>query len=136
MQRKLPYYMAFPTPSIFGDEKVEERDLEYLRSLYPYTIKKVLFFVEAECDDLEYEGSMIYDEYPDQLQLHMICDRICDKVRSAGSDEWMMEDEMEMQQRGRRRRYDDPLRGMVQVLLSHELLRRRRDRRRRRNRFY
>ena len=81
MNPKLPYYMAYPMPLAYDDERIERRDYEYMRSLYPVMAKRVLPYVEEECDRMEYQCSMMYDEYPDKLQLRMMCDRIYDNVR-------------------------------------------------------
>ena len=80
MNPKLPYYMAYPMPLAYDDEKVERMDFEYMKSLYPSAAKKVLPYVEDECDRLEYQCSMMYDEYPDKLQLRMMSGRIYDNV--------------------------------------------------------
>ena len=81
MNPKLPYYMAYPMPLAYDDEKIERRDFEYMKSLYPSMAKKILPYVEDECDRMEYDCSMMYDEYPDKLQLRMMCSRIYDNVR-------------------------------------------------------
>lgn len=81
MNPKLPYYMAYPMPLAYDDEKIERRDYEYMKSLYPSMAKKVLPYVEEECDRMEYQCSMMYDEYPDKLQLRMMGNRIYDNVR-------------------------------------------------------
>lgn len=81
MNPKLPYYMAYPMPLAYDDEKIERRDYEYMKSLYPGVAKKVLPYVEDECDRMEYQCSMMYDEYPDKLQLRMMGNRIYDNVR-------------------------------------------------------
>ena len=73
MDYRLPYYMAYPMPLQYDDERIEHYDFEYMKSMYPQTAKKVLPYVEDECDRMEYEGSMMYDEYPDQLQLRLMC---------------------------------------------------------------
>ena len=85
MNSKLPYYMAYPMPLAYDDERMERRDYEYMKSLYPDTAKKVLPYVEEECDRNEYPCSMIYDEYPDRFSLRMMCNRIFDKVVSQRS---------------------------------------------------
>lgn len=82
MNSKLPYYMAYPMPLAYDDEKIERRDFEYMKSLYPSAAKKILPYVEEECDRMEYECSMMYDEYPDKLQLRLMCARISSNVRS------------------------------------------------------
>ena len=61
MNPKLPYYMAYPMPLAFDDEKIERRDFEYMKSLYPSMAKKILPYVEDECDRLEYDCSMMYE---------------------------------------------------------------------------
>ena len=84
MMQKLPYYMVYPMPFVYDDERIEERDMEYMKSLYPDAAKRILPYIEEECDRLEYQCSMIYDEYPDQLQLRMMCKRICENVKKLG----------------------------------------------------
>ena len=88
MEGKLPYYMVYPMPFIYDDERLDRRDYEYMRSLYPDTAKRVLPYVEEECDRCDGPDSMIYDEYPDQLQLRLMSGRIYDRVsggaRTAG----------------------------------------------------
>ena len=77
---KLPYYMAYPASVLFDDSKREEWDYEYLKSMYPELAKKILPYVEEECERMDYEESMIYDEYPDKLQLRLMCSRIYRKL--------------------------------------------------------
>ena len=43
--------------------------------------KRILPYVEEECDRMEYENSMVYDQYPDKLQLKMMSRRVYDNVR-------------------------------------------------------
>ena len=129
MEHRLPYYMAYPMPMQYDDERMERRDFEYMKSMYPIAVKRLLPYVEEECDRMSYEGSMIYDEYPDQLQIYMMCNRICDRVRK----EKVKDDtQMEMQVV----HSDENLRDLIQLLLFQELFRRRTMHRRRRRRFY
>ena len=123
MEKHIPYYMAYPMPLLFDDERIEQRDFEYMKSMYPEMARKLAPYVEEECDRMEYEGSMIYDEYPDQLQIHLMCGRIYDKVKKmedvqedAGEKNW--------------------LRALIQVLLFHELYQRRRHHCNMRKQFY
>lgn len=129
MEYRLPYYMAYPMPLQYDDDRIERRDFEYMKSMYPMAVKRILPYVEEECDRMSYEGSMIYDEYPDQLQIHMMCNRIYDKVKNQKPSN---DAEMEMQVSGR----DERLRDLVQILLFQELFRRRSSHRRNRRRFY
>lgn len=111
MDKKLPYYMAYPMPLLYDDERVDRRDFEYIKSLYPATAKRILPYVEEECDRMEYDCSMMYDEYPDKLQLLLMGKRIYDKAEKEEENpgEW--------------------LRDLVQVMLYQELYKRRSDRR-------
>ncbi len=111
MEKKLPYYMAYPMPLLFDDEKIDRRDFEYMKSLYPETAKRLLPYIEEECDRMEYDCSMMYDEYPDKLQLLIMGKRIYDKAKQKEEEpgEW--------------------LRDLIQVMLYQELYKRRSDRR-------
>ena len=75
MDEKLPYYMAYPMPLLYDDERQNQRDYEYMKSVYPGTAKRLMPYIEEECDRLEYMGSVMYDEYPDRLQLLLLCRR-------------------------------------------------------------
>ena len=129
MNEKMPYYMAYPVPFSYDDERTERRDIEYLRSMYPDIPKRLLPYVEEECDRMEYANSMMYDQYPDKLQLKLMCSRICDNA--GGHERFCTEGDadggkMEAQS----------LRDLVEVILYQELYRRRCDHRRRCRRFY
>lgn len=129
MEYRLPYYMAYPMPLQYDDERIERRDFEYMKSMYPITVKKILPYVEEECDRMSYEGSMIYDEYPDQLQIRLMCNRIYDKVKKMKP---YSDKEMEMQVS----RNDDWLKDLIQIMLFQELFQRRNRHRRNRRIFY
>jgi hypothetical protein len=133
MDYKLPYYMAYPMPFEYDDERKERQDMEYMKSLYPNAVKRILPFVEDECERMEYEGSMIYDEYPDMLGIRLMCNRICERVEAMDRRD-DIEDELEMQQNRWNNRRD--IRDIVEVLLLNELMKRRNEHRRRRRRFY
>ena len=118
MYEKLPYYMAYPMPFSYDDDRTERLDAEYMKSLYPDISKRLLPYVEEECDRLMYEGSMIYDEYPDPLQLRLACRRVFERA-SEGEEKpgaWM--------------------RDLIQVMTYQEILRRRSEHRSRRRKFY
>ena len=130
MDYRLPYYMAYPMPLQYDDERIEQRDFEYMKSMYPETAKRLLPYVE-------YEGSVVYDEYPDQLQMRMMCRRIYDRVKELDGIE---PEEMQMEAQEhmgiRRRRKEDWLGDMIQIMVYQELFRRRCDHRKCRRNFY
>lgn len=125
--------MMYPMPFEYDDERKERQDIEYMKSLYPNTVKKILPFVEDECERMEYEGSMIYDEYPDVLGIRLMCNRICERVEAMDRRE-DIEDELEIQQKKQNNR--ENIRNIVEVLLLNELMKKRNEYRRRRRRFY
>ena len=93
MENKLPFYMAYPVPMLYDDDRNARRDYDYMKSIYPDAAKRVLPYIEEECDRMEYDGSMMYDEYPDRLQLRLMCRRIYDKAEKEENDPgtWLMD---------------------------------------------
>ena len=77
MEQKLPYYMVYPVPVLFDEERQSRRDLEYMKALYPDAAKRLTPYGEEECDRLMYAGSVIYDEYPDRWNIERSCGEIC-----------------------------------------------------------
>lgn len=118
MDNRLPYYMAYPMPLVFDDERASRRDLDYMKSLYPAAAKRLIPHIEDECDRLEYEGSIMYDEYPDQLQLRLMCGRIYDRAsqEEESPGQW--------------------LKDLIQVMAYQELCRRRSEHRSLRKKYY
>lgn len=80
-RKSLPFYMTYPgvgtgLPVSYQPEETVIRDLEYLQQLYPDDAKRYQARIGQILDKLDYEGSMIYDEYPDKLQLYNLADNI------------------------------------------------------------
>ncbi len=73
---QMPFYMSYPIQNVYMTELEYERDMERMKELYPEEAKRIQKLVEEECDKMEYEGSMMFDEYPDRVTLKVICDRI------------------------------------------------------------
>ena len=154
MDAKMPYYMAYPMPFSYDDERTERMDFEYMKSMYPDTAKKILPYVEEECDRMEYENSMVYDQCPDKLQLRLMCRRVYDNVRKHErmffgdeEDAWLSgldgDQETGISGTAREREHDrdgrsksPSLRDFIEVMLYQELYKRRCDHRRRCRRFY
>ena len=133
MDQKLPYYMAYPMMADFANEKAERMDFEYLRSMYPEIPKMVLPYVEEECDRMSYGNSMIYDQYPDKLQLRMMCGRICENIKR---NEKMFRNDRADETVQDAARSGGWLRDLVEVMLYQELYRRRSSRRKTARRFF
>lgn len=140
MDAKIPYYMAYPMPFSYDDERTERLDFEYLKSMYPDTARRILPYVEEECDRMEYENSMVYDQYPDKLQLKLMCRRVYDNVIKHERMFAGKEEQETVAGAAGRPASDSAgslsLRDFIEVMLYQELYKRRCDNRRRHRRFY
>ena len=78
----IPFYVAYPNYQMYSDEYRRMQDLEYLQAMYPAEVKVYQKKINQVLDRLDYAGSMIYDEYPDQLMMRMKCREICKEVQT------------------------------------------------------
>lgn len=100
-----------------ADENEYESDSQYLKRFYPAIAREIAEFVEDICDQMEYAGSMMFDEYPDQVSMMKLVGDIYEKIK-----------------------YHDEaspyLKQMVQVILCDEMHQRRSRYRRKRRYFF
>lgn len=115
--RFFPFYVAYANPALYDGERIQEQEFALMKSYYPEAAGRIQEKVEEECQLLDYEGSRLYDEYPDRFMLY----RLCRKIRE------QTEGEMEAQGVP-----DGLLDELIQVLLCQEISRRRC----RRHRYY
>lgn len=101
----LPFYLAYPDLYEPKREAMLLQDLDYLQQMYPGQVKRFQRRIAEMLDKTDYEGSMIYDEYPDRYCLQAL----------AGSMLKALEKEEE----------DPPTQDIVQVLLLTEIYKRR-----------
>ncbi len=82
MQQNNPFYIPYPMQmqSNYLSDMEYEKDLDRMKELYPREAKEIQRYVEEECDRMEYEGSMMYDEYPDKTMLRRVCQNIMDRM--------------------------------------------------------
>ncbi len=73
--------MAYPLPLFYQEEDAAARDLEYLQQMYPAEAKRYQKIIADVLNKIDYEGSVIYDEYPDKWQLYRLTKIIMDKIR-------------------------------------------------------
>lgn len=103
--RILPFYMTYPMPLFYQEQDTVTRDLEYLQEMYPVEAKKYQKVIAEILDRLDYEGSIIYDEYPDKWQIYRLTQIVVDKLKESGEEE--------------------PAADLIQVLLCYEIYKRR-----------
>lgn len=124
-RRILPFYMTYPLPMYYQEEDTVIRDLEYLQQMYPTEAKKYQKMIASILDKLDYEGSLIYDEYPDRWQLYKLSMEILERIKreerqssgeaaenteDANSEKW------------------EWISDMIQILLFYEIYKRRHNR--------
>lgn len=113
----LPFYMTYPGYLSSAQEGAVLQDLEYLQQTYPREVRQYQCKIAEILDKLDYEGSMIYDEYPDCYSLQRLGDtiiRILQQEEAAVSEEEALsEEEWKL------------VKCMVQVLLCNEIYKRR-----------
>ena len=120
--RILPFYMAYPLPMYYQQEDSVTRDLEYLQQMYPSQARKFQKTIAETLDHIDYEGSMIYDEYPDKWQLYKLSKDITDRIRR--------EDEKVDPSCGDMPEKWEWMGDLVQILLCYEIYKRRHNSRR------
>lgn len=92
---KMPFYMAYPMQTVYMEEMDYARDMQKLKDMYPKEVREIQDMVEEECDKMEYDGSLMFDETPDRLMLRQITDRIYDAVSGKNTNMNIRDFEME-----------------------------------------
>lgn len=59
-------------------------DFDYLEQSYPVSCRKYINRIENILDKVDYEDSMIYDEYPDYYLVRMLCDSVIKTLQNEG----------------------------------------------------
>ncbi|MFG6357392.1 MAG: hypothetical protein K1W26_11320 [Acetatifactor sp.] len=120
--------MTYPTAgyenaTLYGRQDTDVlRDLEYFRQLYPAAVRRYQTRTAEILDKMDYEGSVIYDEYPDRYTLERLADNVVDILRREenGQDPEQTDAAGNWEQK----------RSLIFVLLMNEVYKRRRGGRR------
>ena len=78
----LPFYMTYADSSLYSRERIQEQEFALMKSYYPDTARRIQEKAEAQCQMLDYEGSRLYDEYPDRFMLYHICSQVKEEMSS------------------------------------------------------
>ncbi len=127
-RRILPFYMTYPAAGYgnaapYGQQNADVlRDLEYFRQMYPAEVRRHQTRIAEILDKMDYEGSVIYDEYPDRYTLERLAENITDIIRREESQQDSMQERLG----------DDgkTMPSLIFVLLVNEVYKRRRGGRR------
>ena len=105
-----PFHAAYSNPFMYEGERMQEEEFKLMKSYYPQTVQRIQERVEEECDILDYEGSRLYDEYPDKYMLYHLSSRIKESIQPELSSEAVRESFLD---------------ELIQVMLYQEISRRR-----------
>ena len=114
--RILPFYMSYPAPYFMREEDSVWKDLEYFQQMYPAQAKQLQKRIAEILDKMDYEGSMLYDEYPDKWQLYRLSENVITILK---------QEEEESDQAPASPEKWEWVGDMVQILLYYEIYRRR-----------
>ena len=114
-QKILPFYMTYPLPLFYEEEDTVMRDLEYLQEMYPQESRKYQRIIIRLLDRFDYDGSVIYDEYPDRLAIYRIAQSMMGVI------------EEEQRQNGEEipKEQKNGIMELIQILLFYEIYKRR-----------
>lgn len=94
-------------------------DLEYLQQMYPASAKKYQVKIGELLNRMDYDGSMLYDQYPDKWQLERFIDSVMTTLKADaaadGAEDAVAPTDAEWHW----------IRELVTVLVYNEILRRR-----------
>ena len=113
----LPFYMTYPGYLRPEQESAILRDLEYLQQTYPGEVKRYQRKVAEILDKIDYEGSMIYDEYPDGYTIQRLARTVTDMLRKEEE-----KDSLEPPMNPEKWIW---VQNIIQVLIVHEIYKRR-----------
>ena len=117
--------MGVPMFPLYGyDNSADlDRDAEYMKRLYPRTARTIQREIENECDKMEYDGSMMFDEYPDKEYFERLVDRIYERINKTQEEPQVETNSLYLYPP---RRSENHLRDIVTLLLLSEMFNRRR----------
>ena len=89
MQESMPFYKAYPLEPFLAENKWMEQEKERMISYLPGEYQRIQKKVEGTCDEMEYEGSRMYDEHPDQMMIRRIAQRLVDETGDEREKQYM-----------------------------------------------
>lgn len=65
---------------LIAQEQRQEDDYEYITRMYSALAREILDHIEEICDQMEYDGSRMFDEYIDRAMILSLVDQIYDQM--------------------------------------------------------
>ena len=110
LKEYFPFYTTYANPLLYEGERMQDKEFNLMKSYYPGTVQHIQEKIEEECDLMDYEGSRLYDEYPDKFMMYRLFSHIKKDIQG----------ELETQEIS-----DAFLDDLIQVILYQEISRRR-----------
>lgn len=107
-----PYYSNYHMFDFLDKNNEDARDVLYMRRMYSKSMNDIQKIVEEECDRMEYNGSMMFDEYPDKIMFGRKCGNIYDRILDKNDGKCPCKDE-------------EWLKDTISVMLCNEMYHRR-----------
>ena len=123
--RNFPFYVSYPQYQDWNrlsEDRVLE-DLEYLQQMYPAYSKKYQVKINNILDRMDYDGSMIYDQYPDRWQLERLIKSVMTAIKAEEKSNDSTEDNISDLDKENKWAW---IQELATVLLYYEILKRRR----------
>jgi len=114
--RPVPYYQAYPGMLRTQENLKDEIDMDKMRERYPKTARRIQEYVEEAADRMDYDGSIMFDEYPDQVHIDRI---VNDIFNSVIRDE--IKDEME-DGKCNAEEYNEIIKELIMIILFQQML--------------
>lgn len=132
---RIPFYMMYPMQNLYLTEMEYEKDMERMKELYPREVLQIQQMIECRCEELEYEGSRIYDENPDRRMLEKETEHLLERFLRENPQYGNMAPPMqvpvqmpgqeELTAQHRSHRDNTWLRSLIGILFHDEIYRRR-----------
>jgi hypothetical protein len=136
----IPFHQVYHMSADVTYLSIEEREMQKLKDMYPKMARNIQEHIEEACDKMEYDGSLMFDETPDRTMLRSICTSIYEQMKNYYEIEEEDQETDEMLAMNfaprRRRRRNNFLEDMIEVMLFNEIYRRRCRRGNCRRRYY
>lgn len=63
-----------------AQERIQEDDYQYITRMYSALARQILDLIEDMCDQMEYDGSRMFDEYMDRTMMLSMAEKIYDQM--------------------------------------------------------
>ena len=102
-----------------------EEDWLYMQQLYPNTARKLVYYIEDAADRLEYENSMMFDNYPDRIAVEQVVKEIIAVIQENDPALITMPEDTAESDRKGDQTWDSCMEEMIQIMLLGEMHHRR-----------